>query len=206
MSGAASYDDVLVLPRAVRFPVEMIPPPGFDAERLESWPSVVGRLEFVEGKLLYMPPSGDRQQDTATDIVIALGAWVRRHPELVLGANEAGMRLAGATRAAGVAVWRRRDLGPYTGGLRRVPPVLAIEIAGVEQGDSEEYLRDKAAWYRGAGVEVVWLLFPESREVVVISQGREERFSGDMRIAPHDALPGLEPLVSELFRQLSAGD
>src|SRR5215210_5945637 len=100
---AARYDETIVLPRAVRFPVELVPPPGFDPDRLETWPDVGGRLEYVDGRLLFMPPCGDLQQDTVTDVVITLGAWIRSHPEFVLGTNEAGMRLQGATRAADAA-------------------------------------------------------------------------------------------------------
>ena len=124
----------------------MLPPEGFDADTLETWPKVVGRLEYVDGRLLFMPPCGDFQQDTVTDVVITLGAWVRRHREFVLGTNEAGMRLGDATRAADAAIWRRSDLGAYDGGLRRVPPVLAVEVAGADGGDSEEALREKAKW------------------------------------------------------------
>ena len=131
MTAVPIYDDVITLPRAIRFPIEMIPPAGFDPGRLDTWPSVTGRLEHVNGRLLFMPPCGDLQQDTTTDVVITLGAWVRNHPEFVLGTNEAGMRLGGATRAADAAIWRRSDLGPYEGGLRRTPPVFAVEVVHV---------------------------------------------------------------------------
>lgn len=117
MSTAPRYDETIMLPRAVRFPVEMIPPDGFDGERLETWPSITGRLEYVDGRLLYAPPCGDEQQDTVTDVVITLGSWVRAHAEFVLGSNEAGMRLLGATRAADAAIWKRADTGAYTGGF-----------------------------------------------------------------------------------------
>ena len=70
MPGTARYDETITLPRAVRFPVELLPPEGFDAERLETWPRVAGRLEYVEGRLLFMPPSGDVQQDVVTDVII----------------------------------------------------------------------------------------------------------------------------------------
>ena len=204
MSTLSRYDEVISLPRAVRFPVEMLPPEGFDADTLETWPKVVGRLEYVDGRLLFMPPCGDFQQDTVTDVVITLGAWVRRHREFVLGTNEAGMRLGGATRAADAAIWRRSDLGTYDGGLRRVPPVLAVEVAGADGGDSEEALREKAKWYLSVGTSVVWVLFPERREVLVISSENEARFSGDETIAAHPALPELSPQASELFIQISS--
>src|SRR5262245_7878991 len=135
------YDETITLPRAVRFPVELIPPVGFAEESLDTWPRVDGRLEYVDGRLLYLPPCGDRQQDTVTDVVITLGGRVRTQQAFVLGTNEAGMRLAGATRAADAAIWRRADLGAYTGGLRRTPPVLAVEVAG--RDESEALLREK---------------------------------------------------------------
>ena len=139
MSVARRWDEPISLPGAIRFPVEMIPPAGFDPERMATWPDVAGRLEFVDGRLWYMPPCGDEPQDTVADVVITLGGWVRKHPEFVLGNHEAGMRLGGATRGADAAIWRRSDVGARTGGLRRHPPVLAVEVAGVD--DRETYLR-----------------------------------------------------------------
>ncbi len=204
MSTASRYDEVISLPRAVRFPVEMIPPARFDPGKLETWPSVVGRLEYVDGRLLYMPPCGDFQQDTATDVVITLGEWVRKHPEFVLGANEAGMRLGGATRAADAAVWRRTDLGPYQGGLRRVPPVLAVEIAGADEGDSETELSAKTEWYLGVGVAVVWVVLPLSREVLVVTSEGMKRLGSGKKIPANRALPGLNPKVSDFFVQIRA--
>lgn len=204
VSAAPRYDEVITLPHAVRFPVELIPPEGFDAGRLETWPKVLGRLEHVDGRLLYMPPSGDLQQDTTTDVVITLGAWVRAHPDYVLGTNEAGMRLAGATRAADAALWRRAELGAYTGGLRRVPPALAVEVAGPEEGDTEAALRDKASWYLGVGVEVVWILLADRREILVVDPEGESRLCRGERVPPRSSLPGLTPLVDELFVQVDA--
>ncbi len=201
MSRAAAYDETITLPRALRFPVELHPPLGFVPDRLETWPRLAGRLEYVEGRLLYMPPCGDIQQDTVTDLVITLGAWVRAHPDFVLGTNEAGMHLDGETRAADAAVWRRGDVGGYRGGLRLVPPVLAVEVAGVD-GDAEADLRDKAAWYLAHGVTVVWLVLPDARELVVMTATGEARLDRDARVAPHPALPDLAPSVAELFTQI----
>lgn len=201
MTRAAQYDETITLPRALRFPVELYPPVGFVPDRLETWPQLAGRLEYVQGRLLYMPPCGDTQQDTVTDLVITLGAWVRAHPDFVLGTNEAGMHFGGETRAADAAVWRRAELGAYRGGLRLVPPVLAVEVAGYD-GDAEPALREKAAWYLGHGVAAVWLVLPESRELIVITPDGEQRLDRSARVAAHPALPGLTPAVSELFTQI----
>ena len=55
------YSDLLVVPRAARWPIELRVPAGFVAEDLATWPSVEGSLEYAGGKLLYMSPSGRSQ-------------------------------------------------------------------------------------------------------------------------------------------------
>src|SRR2546429_3767620 len=98
-------EETIAVPGTVRFPVELTPPDGFDPARLETWPRVEGRLEWVGGRLLYMPPCGDRQQYTVADVVVTLGNWVRSHPQFAVGTNEAG-RAPGRERGevSGVAV------------------------------------------------------------------------------------------------------
>jgi Uma2 family endonuclease len=198
---AEFYDESITLPRAVRFPIELIPPRGFDPEQPRTWPQLTGRLEYVDGRLLYMPPCGEAQQYTVTDVVITLGTWVRAHPEFVLGTNEAGMRLRDSTRAADAALWRRADVGSVRRGLPRVPPVLAVEVAGDDE--DEQDLRDKAAWYLGAGVRVVWIVLPEVRAVLVITSSGERRYGKGEMLAPDSALPNLTPTVDDFFVQLS---
>jgi Uma2 family endonuclease len=136
-----------------------------------------------------------------TDVVITLGGWVRAHPEFLLGTNEAAMRLRDATRAADAAVWRRADVGHLRRGLQRVPPILAVEVAGDDE--DEQDLREKAAWYLGVGVRIVWMVLPEPREVVVITSGGEQRYGGGRVFAPDPALPDLTPSVDDFFVQLS---
>lgn len=185
----------------VRYPVELKAPRGFRAEEPATWPNLEGRLEYVHGRLLYLRPCGDEQQDVAVDLNRVLGNWVVKHSDFVVGGNEAGMILAGDARAADSAVWRRSSLGPRTGGYRRVPPVLAAEVAGQDEGEPE--LLTKADWYLDHGVEVVWLLFPRPRSVLVVTPFGRTRFSSTKRLAKHASLPGLAPKVSEFFRQLA---
>ncbi|HEU4619736.1 MAG TPA: Uma2 family endonuclease [Gammaproteobacteria bacterium] len=197
-----AYDETITLPLGVKFPLELRPPENFDPRRLETWPKVAGRLEFAEGKLLYMPPCGDLQQDTTTDVVLALGSWAREHAGFVPGSNEAGMHLRGETRAADVAIWRRAELGEYSGGLRRVPPVLAVEVGGPNDGDSEASFRAKARWYLNVGVSVVWLVLPEQRKVIVLTADGESVHDADERLPSSPELPDLAPLVAEFFLQI----
>jgi Uma2 family endonuclease len=193
-------DEIRLLRGGVRFPVELRAPAGLSPEDPGTWPRVEGRLEYVGGRLLYMPPCGDVQQDVVVDVLFLLRSWAEVHPGFVIGGNEAGMILGGDVRGADAAVWRRSDLQPHTGGFRRVPPVLAVEVAG--QDEDEEDLRQKARWYLEHGVALVWLVLPATVEVVVVTAGGASRHGLGSRLPRHPGLDGLEPGVDLFFQQL----
>ncbi|HEU4617383.1 MAG TPA: Uma2 family endonuclease [Gammaproteobacteria bacterium] len=193
-------DDAILLRRTgVRFPVELRPA-GFEPDDLSTWPDVDGRLEWVDGRLLYMPPCADVQQDVAADVVHVLRSWSDTHPEFVVGGNEAGMKLGEDIRAADAAVWRAADVGRSIGKLRRAPPLLAVEVAGADE--DEPVLRVKAHWYLDHGATVVWIVLPEPREVLVIRRDRESRHSRGQRLPLTPQLPDLAPDVDRLFVQI----
>ena len=195
-------EETFPVPGSVRFPVELTPPDGFDPARLETWPRVAGRLEWVAGRLLYMPPCGERQSWTVADLVFTLGHWVRSHPGFVFGTNEPGTLLRDDVRAADAAIWRRAEARPASPGVSRVPPLLAAEVGGRDEGARE--LREKARWYLDVGVGVVWILLPKEREVLVVTPAGESRHQMGERLPPDPRLPGLAPQVEELFSQISA--
>lgn len=193
-----AYELVPVPRGAVRLPIELPPPDGFRPDDPATWPDVEGRIEYVGGRLLYMPPCGEIQQVVVLDVSRVLGEWIRTHEGFRAGTNEAGMVLRGATRGADAAVWRRT--GPPRPGFARVPPILAVEVAGSDEGEAA--LREKAGWYLEAGVELVWLVLPQARKVVVLAPGAERCFGDGEALAEHASLPGLAPPVAEFFVQI----
>jgi Uma2 family endonuclease len=200
MESRYAYRELTVVPRAaIRLPLPLEVPPGFEVERPESWPEVTGRLEYVDGRIEYMPPCGGDQQRTAADVVTVLGLWRRTHPQFVVGGNEAGMLLAGEVRAADAAVWRKGDLEPGPG-FPRIAPVLAVEVAG--RDDTMEVLGDKADWYLAHGVAVVWLLDPREQKARVITRDGIHDIGSTGRIPDHPELPDLGPALQELFSQV----
>ena len=111
------------------------------------------------------------------------------------------MMFASDVRGAEAAVWRREALGPLTGGYIRIPPLLAVEVGGRDEGEPE--LRAKAAWYLARGVPVVWIVLPGTRAVLVLTPTGESRHGPGDRLPPHPALPELEPAVDRFSRQLA---
>jgi SAM-dependent methyltransferase len=152
----------------------------------------------------FMPPCGSAREDTVTDVVVTLGNWARAHPEFLLGTRGAAVQLEVSARPADAALWRREDLAAYVGGLRRVPPVLAVEVAG--RDESEEELREKAAWYLRKGVEAVWLVLCEAREVVAMAPSGARRVAADETLPEVPGLIGLKPRARELLHQLLASE
>ena len=194
------YADVTVVPRiAIRLPLALPTPEGFEVARPETWPEVTGRLEYVGERLEYMPPRGEVQQRTAADVVTELNLWRRDHPKYVVGGNEAGMLLGGEVRAADAAVWKATER-PANRGFARVAPILAVEVAGGE--DTPEGLAEKARWYLARGVEVVWLVLPDSQTVRVITEDGAVDVGDEGRLPEPASLQGLTPRASDFFRQL----
>lgn len=183
------------------FPLEIPPPESFDPVRPESWPDMPGRFEYVGGRLLFMLPCGDSQQQTAAGVVHQLMLWQASHEEFKVGGNEAGMLLGGEVRGADAAVWRAADLGPRTGGFPRVAPVLAVEIVGKDE--DLDQLTHKARWYLDHGVAVVWILDPATRSARVIDARGSVDVPTGSTMPTHPDLPGLAPALADLFRQLS---
>jgi Uma2 family endonuclease len=182
---AEPYPETIRVPASVRFPVELEPPEGFRSEDPASWPRIDGRLEWVGGRLLYMPPCGQLQQRVSVSAVTILGQWLEERPEFVVGGNEAGVLLGGDVRGVEAAVWRREAVDPPTTGYARVPPILVIEVGGRQEGEPE--LRAKGKWYLDHGVAVVWAVLPQTREVLVITAGGETRHAVGDRLPPHRA-------------------
>ncbi len=202
MTSSAAYELVPVPRLAVRFPLELPLPDGFVAEEPATWPDVEGSLELVGGRLLYMPPCADRQQYTTADVVLVLGVWRRSHTEFLVAGNDAGMLLGGDSRGADAAVWRHDAVGSHRGRFQRVAPVLAVEVMGELEEETE--LRAKARWYLDHGVEVVWLLRPVDRTATVVTASAAIDLSGEAEIPAHPSLPGLCAPLAELFAQVSA--
>ena len=193
--------EMTVLPRyAIELPYVLPAREGIDPASPESWPRVPGRIEYLAGRLLYMPPCGDEQQSVAVDVTTELNNWRRLHAEFFVGGNEAGMMLGEDVRAADAAVWKLDDVRPFTGRFPRRPPLLAVEVTGRDEG--LEALEEKGRWYLEHGVTVVWVLVPSARLARVLTAEGSSDHGLDDRMPPHPALPGLEPRVRDLFRQL----
>jgi Uma2 family endonuclease len=80
--------------------------------------------------------------------------------------------------------------------LPQSPPLIA-EIASPT--DSAEDLFAKAAEYLASGCLEVWLIFPESNRLLIITQTQTLAFHSSARVSTQTVLSGFWVLLSELF-------
>lgn len=94
--------------------------------------------------------------------------------------------------------WPRDRAIPFTGNGLDVVPEVAVEVSS--PGDSGGELIAKAREYLGGGVRLVWLIYPEVREVHAYGPGGQVRvfLAADELEAP-DVLPGFRVPVASLF-------
>ncbi|MDX2163247.1 MAG: Uma2 family endonuclease [bacterium] len=79
-----------------------------------------------------------------------------------------------------------------------VPPDFAVEVKSPT--DAKRALRVKAERYMAAGTQMVWLVFPENREVEVYLNGQDVFSVGnDGELSGGDVLPGFTLPVSAIF-------
>ena len=79
---------------------------------------------------------------------------------------------------------------------------FAVEVAGTDE--EEPALREKAEWYLKHGVSTVWIVLPDTNEVLFVRNEGVSRFTGGDHLPEMSELPGLRPEVAEFSTQLRA--
>ncbi|HEV2239017.1 MAG TPA: Uma2 family endonuclease [Ktedonobacterales bacterium] len=171
------------------------------------------QYELVEGRLVRMPGSGFEASAMAMRLGIVLGMFVMpRNLGIITGAdgtyNLTQPGDAGETALVPDVAFVRADRLPARGSAEyikapRLAPDLVAEVASPSQHRPE--LRDKAERYLRAGVRLVWLIWPNQRQVDV--------WQADANGAPllvatlaagdaldgRDVLPGFTYPLADLF-------
>jgi Uma2 family endonuclease len=165
-----------------------------------------GKMELVRGKVVTMPPVGEDHGGRASDLNIALRAFVDEH-RLGLVLIEVGFLLArnpDLVRAPDVAFIAGDRLAPDRDRSRYIDaaPTLAVEI--VSPWDRETDVAAKVAEYLAAGTERVWVVRPRPRTVTVHRPAGDAHAYGPGDTLTTDdagfAVPGFSLALSDLFQ------
>ncbi len=176
------------------------------AAEFQALPDDGRRLELVRGEVVEVSGPNPRHALIVARMIRWLGGFVDDHR---LGAvtAEVGCQVAqdpDSVRFPDVAYWSGDRLS--AGNLERfatAPPDLVVEV--VSPNDKRTDVYRKVAMWLAAGVQVVWVVWPESRTVQVyrddadpVSLGAGDTLTGG------DLLPGLALPLAPLFAEPAA--
>lgn len=164
----------------------------------------IGRTELIDGRIVYMSPTGGQHGYLEVEFVAALDRFTRARKLGWVFSGEVGIyvrRNPDRIRAADVAFVSRNRLArrPRREFLS-VAPELVVEI--VSPSDRWDELRQKIQDYFSIGVERVWVCEPEQQDILVYRAPDEYVRVGDNEtLKGEGVLSEFELRVSELFAE-----
>lgn len=161
----------------------------------------IGPAELIDGRIIPMSPTQNLHAFIVFEIGRRLGNFNAEYRlGWVIGA-ESGIytsRQPDTVRAMDVAFVSRRRLPVLERGFLRVAPELVVEV--VSPTDRWGDLQAKLAEYFAIGVDVVWVVEPEQRSVLVYRGGLAPEALGEGDILRGEGLlEGLEIPLAALF-------
>ena len=157
-------------------------------------------FEFIGGEIVEVP-SNPYSSAIAATILFFFKLFLRENNIAghITGAD--GGYIVGQERYAPDVAFiskKRQPELPYHG-YNPNPPDLAVEV--VSPTDSLRKLMEKVGNYLAVGT-VVWVVYPETKEIAVYAPGQPVRIFGiDDTVDGGDVLPGFRLAVKEIFPQ-----
>jgi Uma2 family endonuclease len=159
-----------------------------------------GKVELVNGKVIWMPPAGAEQGAISMDLATRLNNHVRRHKLGWVFDAQTGFRIRGNLRSPDISFVRfdRLPSGKPPKGFLRVPPDLAVEVLAPDEtvADYEEKIAEYLSW----GVRLIWLVDPNTQTVTVVrANGERQVLRGNDVLSGEDVVPGFKIRVKKIF-------
>jgi Uma2 family endonuclease len=155
-------------------------------------------FEFVGGEIVEVP-SNPYSSAVAAKFLIALGIFLQGKNLGHLTGEAGGYIVSGERYAPDVAfISKARQPELARSGYNPNPPDRAVEV--VSPTDSEKLLRIKLANYLAAGT-VVWVAYPQSKEVEVYAPGEPVKILDETQtLDGGKVLPGFKLRIADLFQ------
>ena len=177
-------------------------PPGVRATADTLYSDYGGiRCELVRGIVYPMPPAGPDHGETSLDA----GSVIRQHVKSrklgkAYGAETGFLieRDPDTVLAPDVAFVRTERVVKIRRGFFPGPPDLAVEVVSPDERPTA--VRKKVRQWLDAGCQMVWVIDPRKRTVVVYRPGLEPEVLGEEdELVGHDVLPGFVVPVAEVL-------
>ena len=173
------------------------------AEELLGLPENGKRYELVGGELREMAPAGARHGRAAMKLGSRLDRYTTAEQLGIVLAAETGFRISrdpDTVRAPDVS-FVSRDRVPPDGppdGYWELAPDLAVEV--VSPNDTAAEVQSKVQMWLESGVRLVWVVYPDTRSVVVHKSLTEiSTLTAEDTLSGGDVVVGFECPVAEVF-------
>jgi len=163
-----------------------------------------GKFELVRGEIVEMSPPPMLEHGRVQLNVGFVLELFGRHSGFGYCVTESGVltqRAPDTVRGPDVsfyshARWPRAQVG---NSLPPVPPDVAVEV--ISPGNRLAEIQKKVSEYLGAGVSVVWVIYPQQKRVVVYRADADEPMTLDAGAVIENLaeLPGFRCSVSDFF-------
>ena len=166
-----------------------------------------GKSELVRGELRLTPPPGSPHSRAATNLVVLLSTYAKKHRLGLVFGDSTGYELVRFPHTVRVpdASFVRADRIPSDGvepGIFKFPPDLAIEV--ISPSDTATLLEERVRDYALTGTALIWIVEPKQRTIMCIpSDAPVSWLSEGDTLSGGSVVPGFSCPVAEVFDQIS---
>jgi Uma2 family endonuclease len=163
--------------------------------------------ELIEGRLVRMSPAGNLHGEIVQEFGRIIGNFVKPRKIGTVVAAETGFIVSkpghpDTVLAPDVAFIRADRLPPRNSPERKkylhLAPDLIVEVASPSEYHPE--MDAKAQFWINAGVQLVWVAWPETQTVDVWQPGQQmHTLTADDMLDGYAVLPGFTQLICDLF-------
>jgi len=160
--------------------------------------------ELIDGELVEREPMGQEADEVGINVATILKAYSKTTLPGVVNGAQGSFQIfpddPNKVRIPDVSFTRRDRLpeGKPARGHGRVPPDLAVEI--VSPNDTATKLQQKIRDFLNAGIPLIWVVNPDTRDVQVIrADGTGALLKVGDTLDGGDVLPGFSCPVAALF-------
>ena len=153
--------------------------------------------EYIEGELIPRMPTSMKHGTISVALILSLGAHVRGN-QLGDVYTAAGFRVGERMLIPDIAFVSNARIPDDTNKASPIPPDLAVEV--VSPTDASDRIEEKAFAYLAAGTQLVWVLRPRSKTVLVYrSETDIQLLTQNDILTGEDVVEGFACPVAALF-------
>jgi Uma2 family endonuclease len=170
-------------------------------EELLQLPKDGNKYEVVDGELVAMSPAGMRHEGIVTKLIAILYSFVDQHAlGRVYGPDLLYVLSSGNKRGPDVSFLASDRLAQIPPGtvFPEIAPDLVVEV--LSPSDRMKRVLDKVGEYLDAGVRIVWVIDPATRQAAVYRTATDVRYVDPAgELDGENVVPGFRCRLSDLL-------